>query len=379
MLVKVVKNRFKSILSFFYFLNKRSHIGEIIDNKEYSNLFFGYYDVSSFDFSEKLIALHGQKNSNELDILIYDLGNKTFKTVGTTNAWNYQQGARLMWFGKNELIYNKFDSKTKKYFSVVVNIATRKEYIIEHPLQALYKDEYLLSFSYYYLNQIGTEYGYKQEEDNDHVESLIHFDLNTCKSRNLFKIEDCFNLLTGSYPHSQSLHFNHFLISPNGKYFIFVYRFYSDGVRVDHLFGYSMDDNQLEVLIENELISHCAWRSDNEFIFWGRINNIPGYYLYKFTINSVEFKLSVSEDGHPTFLRDDIILTDTYPDHFLCQTLSLWDIQRGTQKKILKVKHPVGYSAYERCDLHPSISLSKSKFQIDINNNGKRKVCVGVL
>lgn len=378
--MKQIKILIKSILSFFYFLNKKKIIGEMIDNKKYSNLFFGYYDVSPFDKAEGLLVLHGQKNEDELDILIYNIDNKSFKTVGNTNSWNYQQGARLMWYAENEIIYNKYDSTTKKYYSVIVNLLNGKENIIDHPLQALFKNDYLLSISYDYLDEIGTEYGYKLKEDNAEADSLIYVDLkNKNKSNVLFKLKDCLELLNGTYPDSERFHFNHFLISPNGDYFIFIYRFYCNGVRVDHLFGYSTRDKSLEVLIEDELISHCSWRNNKEFIFWGKINNVPGYYLYSLKTKSVHFKLPTPEDGHPTFIDSSTILTDTYPDRFLCQTLSLINIESGIQKTILKIKHPATYSAYERCDLHPSISPSKTKFQIDVSNNGKRKICIGTL
>ncbi|PKH67654.1 hypothetical protein CXF59_07030 [Flavobacterium sp. ALD4] len=378
--MKNLKALFKGVLSFFYFFFKNKNNFEIIDNLKYSNLFFGYYDVSSFDKSEDFLALHGQKSEEELDILIYNIKNKTFEVIDSTTAWNYQQGSRLMWFGDNEVIYNKYDREIKAYYSVVKNIENGKENRIPYPLQSLYNQKYLLSINYSHLTKMGTEYGYKSEDDSITLDSLIYVDLeNENKAETLFKIKDCFDFLKGIYNNAEKLHFNHFLISPDGTYFIFIFRFYSNGLRKDNLFGFSFVDEKLELLIEDELISHCAWRGKDEFILWGIVNNVSGYYLYNVRTRLITLKLNIKDDGHPTFVSKDIIITDTYPNRVLCETLSLVNIESGQTSVLLKVRHPAFYNLNERCDLHPSISASKTKYQIDFINKGKRNVCIGDL
>ena len=122
-----LKNLIKLVLSRLYFLFNKSP-KKIIEIDKYCNLFFGYYDVSSFNLSENLIACHGQvkADSEEVDIIIYNLIENTYEIIDTTLAWNYQQGSRLMWFDDNNVIYNKYDQKTKKYYSVIKNIHNLK-------------------------------------------------------------------------------------------------------------------------------------------------------------------------------------------------------------------------------------------------------------
>lgn len=104
---------------------------------------------------------------------------------------------------------------------------------------------------------------------------------------------------------------------------------------------------------------------------------------YKFLASDLERYqervLATSRDGHPSFINEDTILTDTYPDKFLRQTLFAIDLTSKNWKVILEQKHPAAYSHDQRCDLHPSLSSSKTMFQVDILDNDRRKISIGKL
>jgi len=374
-----LKNLIKLVLSRLYFLFNKSP-KKIIEIDKYCNLFFGYYDVSSFNLSENLIACHGQvkADSEEVDIIIYNLIENTYEIIDTTLAWNYQQGSRLMWFDDNNVIYNKYDQKTKKYYSVIKNIHNLSETILTLPIQALSKSGFLISLCYYNLNRAGTEYGYKYETLINEKISISYFN-KSVSNLDLFDVNDCLNLLKVNKNNISKPHINHILISPNNKYFIFIYRFYINDKRFDNLFGYQIESNKLNLLIDNQVISHYTYRSNEELLMWCIIDDVPGYYSYNFVSKSLLLKLKVNEDGHPTFIDSNLFITDTYPNIFSRQKLSLIELNTGVEKLLLNVSHPEKYSSYNRCDLHPSLSNSKTKYQIDFIHKKRRKICVGNL
>ncbi|PWJ40938.1 hypothetical protein [Sediminitomix flava] len=367
----------KRVLSFFYFLFKYSKKVQIIEDERYNNIFFGYYDVTSFSSSENLLTIHGQKYGHkDVDILLYNLQDSSIEVIDSSMAWNYQQGTRLMWFSSDELLYNKYD-EIKGYYSVIKNINDKSETIIPFPVQALYENSYILSIDYSNLTEIGTEYGYPHLHQTSYKDSLVYFNLKTSEYSTLFQVTDCVKALTTQFDNATKCHFNHFLISPNGNYFVFIFRFYCNGKRVDNLLGYSLITNKLDVIVEGQMVSHCVWRNNEEVLFWGRVDNCPGYFQINTEEKCINLKYSTEKDGHPSFINNDVILTDTYPDRFLCQTLSTINIETGEKNIKLEKKHPAKYSTANRCDMHPSLSPSKTFYQIDVIEKGKRKVCIG--
>lgn len=369
----------KILLSYTYFGLWGRRKG-IISHPNYRNLFFGYYDISPFNFSEDSIVVHGQKeqSSESVDILIYSLKNKCFKILGSTYAWTYQQGSRLMWFDNNIIIFNSYEKDETRYFSILLNVVTGEEERIPYPIQVLYKNKYFLSINYYHLFQTGTEYGYKYE-DNNNKDTLIRYDLSTREAKTILFLRDCERKLTKNYCSPERHHFNHFLISPSGESFIFIFRFYSNGRRVDNLMYYSFTKRQLQILIEDEVISHCTWRNEKEFLVWAKINSKEGYFLYNIIDNNFKLLYETGYDGHPTFISESKIITDTYPDRIFRQSLYVLDLDSMEKKILHEQKHPSIYSPDSRCDLHPSLSPLKKLYQIDIIDDSRRKIIVSNL
>ncbi|MGQ1787823.1 hypothetical protein [Saccharicrinis sp. GN24d3] len=370
----------KNVLKVFLSMMKSRYKGDVIvvNNSTYENLFFGYYDVSPFNsVNNNLVLCHGEKNDKTLDILVYDIKAMEFKIIGSTDSWNYQQGARLMWFSSSEIIYNKFESG--RSICVIKNINNDNEKEISYPIQALYRNDYMLSLSYANLYDVGTEYGYSYVDNSPTKDKLIYYDLKKKQEHVLFCLSDCQNILKVKYEKAIKNHFNHFLISDNGKYFIFIYRFYIGNKRVDNLMGYSLESNTLELLIEDQLISHCSWKNNEEFIFWGSLQSVSGYYMFSIIEKKCNLIKECNDDGHPSFIDDSTIITDTYPNKYLTQQLYLLDLNSMNKRLLLESKHPSFYDKGSRCDLHPSISEDKKYFQIDVIKNGRRKICIGKL
>lgn len=370
-----MKNLIKHILSFFYFLSRKSAFIEVkVEGNLYSNIFFGYYDVSPFSFDDSKLLLHGERENNIIDVLLYDLKSKTHKVLDSTLAWNYQQGARLMWFSEDTVIYNKYDIDSNLYYAILKNIINSNETKLDLPIQAVFKDEYMLSLDYFELNQLKTEYGYQMVSEPFRFGKIFRYDFGSAEISLLFEFEDCSQLLNGTYPELRDIHVNHFLINPTGDYFIFIFRFYCKENRVDSLMGYNFREHKLELLIEGEIISHCTWKSDTSVLLWGILNGRKGYFDFNRLSKKIQCVFSSERDGHPTMISTNSFISDTYPNVFSSQKLFIYNIDNHVETVLAETKHPVWYDKDKRCDLHPSLSRNKDFVQVDYMDKNRRKV-----
>ncbi len=375
-MVSRLKKIIKIFLSRIYFLVRPTKRDGYLSIPGFENLFFGYFDLSPFSNARAEVIFHAQRvgTSDSVEIVVYDLEKHKYKSLGETRAWNYQQGARLTWFGEREVLFNVYDAVNETYMSKIVNVDDGTERYLPVPMQAIHEQDFILSLDYEHLDHV-SEYGYRYRESRGNPDSVLKLDLTTNLIEELVCQEDCDAALKGRY-RGTSKHFIHLTISPNGSFASFIYRFYCDSRRVDHLFAYSFTGQELKLLIEDELISHCVWSDHSTLIFWGVVKQARGYYSYDLIRNKRTMLYETRDDGHPVMVGRDAILTDTYPDLFSRQRLYYLDLKTNQKKLILEAQHPVIYEKSARCDLHPSISASRERFQVDLMHGNRRQVCI---
>ena len=379
MVRQILIKLFKSVFSFFIKEKIKKHA--ITLNEKNSNMFYGYYDTSPFNpVNPDFICFHKQKrNSTRVDIVLKDLESGKSQTIDSSLAWNYQQGAKLAWFDEKSVIFNDFDVEKKKYISKIINIHNNTTQIIPYPVQALYKQKYLLAIDYHNLEKLGTEYGYKYQDMLYPKGSVVNYNFEDKTSKEIIKEEDCIHILNlRNITDIERQHINHISISPDGTFFIFIFRYFINGKRIDNLLSYNMNDRKLNILAKEQVISHFTWRNNNEFLVWAVIDRQAGYFLFEKNTN-YKLVLNYKRDGHPTFLDENTFITDTYPNPYLIQELFTYNIETKEKKVILRVKHPAFYKSKNRCDLHPSVSTDKKFFQIDFIRKNKRAICIGQL
>ena len=96
-----------------------------------SSYFFGFHDISPWNNKNDHVILHRLAKENNclptvndvVDIVSINLLNNKITKIGDSNAWNYQQGSRLMWYPymDDHVIFN-FRDKNNKLSSKVVNL-----------------------------------------------------------------------------------------------------------------------------------------------------------------------------------------------------------------------------------------------------------------
>jgi hypothetical protein len=355
----------------------------------FKNTFFGYFDKSPFHPDDKdKVVFHANNckawkfpsTSIPTSIVLYDISKrKILKKITQTFSWNWQQGARLFWLNNQELIYNKYDPANNRYFSEIYNIVTNRFTSLPVPVQDAYKDEYFISISYEALNITRPDYGYRCKKNKDldlFSQKLLFTDLKSGKIDILCAVKDVLRSTSYSVEKITYPRFNHVSISPDGKRFVFLLRFYHKFVLKHYLVLYDLEKNNFEILIEDQMISHYCWLDNNDILLWGVISKKGDYYILNLENQKLKCLDTGLSDGHPSMLDDKNFITDTYPDKSRLRKLLLVNLSTSKKKIIGEFLEPAKYINETRCDLHPHPDPEKQNVHIDRIVNGYRTLTI---
>ena len=355
--------------------------------------FFGYYDKSPVNnFGDLLVyatdisTANGPSATNSINLLLVDGQSKEVKASLPVRSYNWQQGARAQWLTDEVFIFNDFDPVKQKYFSRVVSSETFTELkTIQRPVQDGYKTDYILSINYEVLQVLRPDYGYRnlpkltksqvQDPDNGGIWRVSYATLDEeliVSMYDIFSVGDCET--NEGITHK----INHVMISPNGKRFIFIHRYFSNSVKCDRLFVSHNDGSNLKVVSDFGMVSHSAWIDNTNIVSYLKgSSGKNGYYIVN--VDTCEMKLLLDGDlhelgdGHPT-VNDNLIVVDTYPNKSRMQTLLKIDLATNETEIIGEFFHDFKHSGESRCDLHPRFSPDGSSVYIDSIFTGTRSL-----
>ncbi|TJZ60107.1 glycosyl transferase [Sphingobacterium olei] len=360
--------------------------GSLEANEEF---FFGYYDKSSINSIGWVInhvtadnTKFERRPESNVEIVLTNIDTDEILKVGKSYAYTWQQGCRTQWLDDDHLIYNDYNRLHKIWEAKVYSLSARSVIkVFDRPVQDAYKKDYILSLDYQRLYEVTEDYGYNNqgklnddEKKNLRQDGIFITDYVTEVSRLLFSLEDIANLeKQDDFDHSFHT-INHIMINKEGNYFIFIHRYYRNGVRKDRLIG--SDFKSLKVISDHDMVSHCCWFDDNTVYGYLRHDGKDGYYFIdlntlKFTLNSVVDKLGVG-DGHPSVYQDNIVF-DTYPDRSRMQTLYVYNKKNDTVEKLFEVYQSPSFKESSRCDLHPRFNGNGDMIFFDSVFEDKRK------
>lgn len=349
------------------------------DGAEY---FFGYYDKSPWDATGRYMLCMRAKDTwsepdplGEAEILLFDLNlNVTdkdyYKVLAKTHTWNVQQGCMAQWLGpdySSKIIYN--DLREEKYCSVVLEVATGKERVLPMPVYTVSTDgKTALSLDFSRLHSLRLGYGYAVLSEKTKGIALPDetciwkMDIETGEVAELLKYTDfAWFQPRPEMQEDGSVHkVNHLMLSPNGKRFMVLYRWFCGQRKYTRLITCNVDGTDMYVLSDDDMVSHCYWKNDEEIIAFERKKEYgPGFYLMKDkTQDWTHIWPQLSNDGHPSYCPadNDLVVFDTYPSRSRVQEMKLGrdnDAEGGSVKTIAKVFSPFKYDNDTRCDLHP--------------------------
>lgn len=379
--------------------DKKSHEGDIIrvsPNDPDHEYFFGYYDKSPWDVTGRYMICMKADNTwsapdpiGEAEILLIDTrDNNRCKKIATTRTWNVQQGCMAQWLGpdfSSRIVYN--DCREGQYCAVVLDLATNAERILSMPVYSVSEDgKTALTLDFSRLHSLRLGYGYAAVAEETKGVALPDqtciwkMDIESGEIIPLLKYTD----FAGFQPRAEMLEknavhkVNHLMISPNGKRFMVLYRWFCGQRKYTRLITCNIDGSEMYVLSDDDMVSHCYWKDDTHILaFENKQESGPGYYLMKDkTQEYIHLWPNLSNDGHPSYSPDKKhIVTDSYPDRTRMASVKLLEESQedaSVQSTFARVFAPFKYDNDTRCDLHPRWKRDGSQICFDAAFEGHR-------
>ncbi len=344
--------------------------------------FFGYYDKSPWDATGRYILCMRAKNTwsqpdpiGEAEIMLFDLNlnpndNGYCTKLDTTHTWNVQQGCMAQWLGPTfdkEILFN--DLRDGKYCSVIKDVKTKKERVLPMPVYTLSNDgKTALSLDFSRLHSLRLGYGYAALPEKTKGVALPdetciwNMDVESGNVVPLLKYTDFAKFQPRPEMQEEgSVHkVNHLMLSPNGKRFMVLYRWFCGQRKYTRLITCNVDGTDMYVLSDDDMVSHCYWKDDEHIIaFENKNGEGTGYYLMKDrTQEYTHLWPELNGDGHPSYCPTDnsLVVFDTYPNRARIQEVKIArdiDVEGKDVKVLAKVFAPFKYDNDTRCDLHP--------------------------
>jgi len=202
---------------------------------------FGYYDKQQISADgryalgmEVSFQYRSPRADDVLKIGMVDLqDNNKWIELGESQAWGWQQGCMLQWIPANqhEVIWN--DREGDQFVAHVVNIKSGEKRTLPKAIYTLSPDgNFAMCADFARIDNMRLGYGYKGGKDpyvtqKAPVDAGIHrMDLATGKSKLTISLEQISKIPhQGKSVEDKWHYFNHLLVSPDSKRFIFLNRY----------------------------------------------------------------------------------------------------------------------------------------------------------
>lgn len=363
------------------------------DGYEY---FYGYYDKSPWDATDRyMICIKvkqayksvAPKEPGVVGVIDTQDGNKFIK-IGTSHSWNVQQSCMAQWLGpdfSSRILYNDF--REGHYCAIVYNFWNKKEEkVLPMAAYDVARDgSFLLSLDFSRLHRMRPGYGYSNLPETTKGElcpnkgCIWKVDTETGEVMELFKYTDLAAFEPDESMAGAEHKVNHVMISPNGKRFMVLHRWFQKGRKHTRLVTVNVDKTEMYNLSDDVFVSHCYWKNDNEILSFLRKEEFGNHY-YLMKDRTQEYKMywpELKTDGHCSYSPDgSLIITDTYPNRKRIASVYLCTEEDNRSRRIARVVAPFRYDNDCRCDLHPRWNRKGDKVCIDSVHEGKRGLYV---
>lgn len=368
-------------------------IHKLSPNDSQHEYFFGYYDKSPWDVTGRFVlCLRANDTWTDVaphepaDICLIDTENKNkVEVLAQTHSWNVQQACMLQWIGPKfdeEILYNDF--RDGKYCSIVLNIKTHQERVLPLPVYSVAQDGSIaLTLDFSRLHRLRKGYGYSNIPDHTagqlvpNEPCIWSMDLQTGGIKPILRYTDFVNFEHRAEMDGAEHKVNHIMISPNGKRFMVLHRWFNGERKYTRLVTVNIDGTDMYNLSDDDMVSHCCWKNDKEiFAFENKRDGGDGYYLMKDKSSQyTRYWPTINYDGHPSFSPDGKhIVFDRYPDgKRIATVMKAYDnVDESAIQIMARVFSPFKYDNDTRCDLHPRWSLDGKKICFDAVFEGTR-------
>lgn len=366
---------------------------------------FGYYDKWQIDPTGRYalgmqvdLLFRSPEPADKVDIGIIDLENNfTWKKIGESTAWGWQQGCMLQWVpgSSEEVIWN--DRLGDRFVSRFYNIRTKVEKIFPMAIYTLSPDgAFALSADFNRIQDLRPGYGYAGIPDpfaNTQAPAevgIYKLDLKTMQHELIISLAEMAMIPHLGASIADNWHyFNHLLVSPDSGRFIFLHRWRAarlDPVTkkgpgfVTRLFTANKNGKDLYMLDPSGYTSHFIWRDPQHICAWTKPEGKKeAFYLFKDKTEEIEIvgENDMPVNGHNTYVpntNQEWILNDTYPSkNERLQTLYLYHVPSKRKVILGQFFEPEKFSGEWRCDLHPRCDQQGKRVFFDSTHEGGKR------
>ncbi len=354
---------------------------------------FGYYDKLQFDPSGRYalgmevgFEHRSPAPDDEVRVGMVDLrDNDRWIELGSSRAWNWQQGCMLQWLpgSATQVIWN--DRLDGRFVSHVLDVGAGRKRTLPGPVYALSPDgRWAVSPDFRRLNDVRPGYGYAGLPDPNRGSpapadaGIWRMDLEQGKTELILPFAGALQIPNPHGDWTGAKHwFNHLLVAPDGRRFIFLHRWRGpkEGTGfATRMFTADPDGKNLYVLDPYGRTSHFIWRDPRHVLAWAwHPSRGEKFYLYEDLSSRVQAvgPDQMTRNGHCSYLPGNRwILNDAYPDKERNQIVYLYDVAADTVHPLGSFHSPPAYSGEWRCDTHPRFSPDGKKVVIDSPHGG---------
>lgn len=356
---------------------------------------FGYYDKLQFDPSGRLVLamevdFEGRQptGAEEIRLGTIDLHDgDRWREIGSTRAWNWQQGCMLQWVpgSSSEVIWN--DREEGRFVSRVLDLQSGRSRTLPLPVYALSPDGHTaVCPDFARLEDTRPGYGYPGVGDPNsdvaapETSGIWRLDLRTGETRLLFTLAEA-AAIPWREPamNGRKMWFNHLLWNPTGSRFIFLNRCQREGYGLwTRMFTMAPDGSDLREVDGHGFPSHFIWRDASRILEWSKVPPGPDAF-YLFEDGSGRYEIVgqgvMTRNGHVSYIPGrnlEWILNDTYPQGAeRLQELYLYHVPTKRRVELGAFPIPKEYTGPWRCDLHPRASRDGRLVTIDSVHTGE--------
>jgi hypothetical protein len=391
-LIKIIIHKILIVLGVRKYIQSRNKYKIYKSNKKHT--FFGYYDKTPFTSDgKKLLAMTADVISKPLkspsisQVGYFNIDDPTtFNLVGETSTWCWQLGSRFMWYGADNqtVIYNR---EIKDHYGSVIQNINNKEIIKEFhfPVYDITgTGDYGLSVNFSRLGRLRPGYGYINFPDNTNGikypsnDGVWLCDLKSNTKKLIIDLERIVNFKFDDKNLETEHYINHLSFNPSGSRFLFFHVWNNKGKRYTRAITSDLQGQNLYLLNEGRSVSHYAWRNDEELIMTAVGKHHFGYFLFRDLSECITpiSPQSLTIDGHPGFINDEKIITDTYPQGFFNEQQLLLVDFNGILKNIAKIHSSYFNVGESKCDLHPRLDFKRENVAVDFSSKNRRMISV---
>lgn len=353
---------------------------------------FGYYDKEQIDATGRWLLTmrtsfedRSPEPTDELEVGRIDLNTDEWERLGTTRAWNWQQGSMLQWRPGHptEVMWN--DREETSFVTRILDTATGELRTLPRAIYHVRHDgKEALGLDFGRIETLRRGYGYAGgpplvPEENSHIYVM---NLESGESRTIMSLNDIKAMNPLEYDPAAVHYFNCLQYSPSGDRFLFFHRWLIPNKRGMRTRVFTADVTGGDpVMLGNELDhwSHYVWIDEDHLALWSRRRQ--AYVQIHRKSGEAEVILRVP-NGHQSFLpgtNHRWMVSDTYPDRQKTQRLFLYDRENDEIITLGNFHNPGSSSDQWRVDLHPRIGPDGRTIIVDsAMKDGRQQYLVSV-